>query len=296
MKWPDQGIYPNISPDDYFGLKDLASGYNPVSKSLLWKFANNPKRWRDSPPVKKTDSMKWGSLVDCLTLTPDNFEKCYIVQPETYLSAGKKKDDPYVEKPWNWNSTTCKQWREDLKEGVECISTFEYREACRARDILLNNPFFKMAMDGGLTQVGLSFDFCNLKTTAMLDVLPSLSGGFGDSIWDLKTTAKLESPNHLVKIIDQFGYAVQAAMYLDVYNALSGENRSEFYFCFQESSSPYEVAVVELSSEAILAGRAWYLSAIEKWSKYLEDGICESPWDIIHQVELPKWSKTLKTK
>ena len=291
ITWPEEGLYPDIDPELYFSLNNAPIESRAVSKSLLWKFGSNPRRWRDSPPFVGTDSTRWGSLIDSLTLTPNRFKTSYVVQPDTYMSTGTKKDSQEVEKPWNWNSNTCKKWREDLPKGVECISTYEFKEACKARDILLKNKFFDAMMDGGKTQVGMSLDFCGLNVTGMIDVLPSLSGAYGDSIVDLKTTASFDSPDDLSKLIDKFGYAVQAALYLDIYNSLTGEGRTKFYFAFQERKAPYEVAVIELSAGSIIAGRNWYLSAIEEWNQMLQTGVFKSPWDEINVATTPKWSK-----
>ncbi len=68
--WPAEGIYDGIDPAVYFGPQPQGFANWTVSKSLLWEFARNPKRWLKSPPKVVTEAMKWGSLVDCLLLTP----------------------------------------------------------------------------------------------------------------------------------------------------------------------------------------------------------------------------------
>jgi len=93
--WPAQGMYPSIAPEVYFAAQPGPPADQIVSKSMLWKFAKNPRRYRDSPPMTITDAMRWGSLVDCMALTPDRFASSYAITPETYPSA---KEGP---KPWN---------------------------------------------------------------------------------------------------------------------------------------------------------------------------------------------------
>jgi hypothetical protein len=298
--WPAVGLHHGISPEVYFAPQGGPLSERIVSKSMLWDFARNPRRWRDSPPKTITDAMRFGSLVDCLALTPDRYQEAYIVQPETYLSKeSARKDAPMIEKPWNWNSNTCKAWRNDLPSGIESISTYDFNQACRARNSLLARKEFAEMMEGAQTQVGMrinfdqsihGFDELVIRSKSLMDIVPDRNGKWGSALCDLKMFAKLNTMDDVEREIYNRGYAMQASIYLDTYNALTGEDRNEFFFVFVLSESPYEVAIVELDEEAILAGREWYLSAVKKWAKVVTTGEWESPWDGIQRASLPKWA------
>jgi hypothetical protein len=298
--WPNVGIHPGISPADYFAPHKGNVEDRMVSKSLLWDFAANPLRWLLSPEREVTDSMKWGSLVDCLTLTPERFKDSYRVQPSTYLSKESvKKDAPMIEKPWNWNSNYCKQWRDELPAGVECISELQMREADQASVALYKREEFREMMLNAQTQVGMRYDFgarlhgidgFTVRAKGLIDIVPDINGDWGSYLADLKTTKTLDDIEQVERTIWNFGYYAQAALYLDMWYALSGEDRNKFVFIFQLSSPPYEVAVVELDENAIIAGREWYLGAVRKWAETVTTWRWASPWDGVKVAGIPAWA------
>jgi hypothetical protein len=63
-------------------------------------------------------------------------------------------------------------------------------------------------------------------------------------LYDLKSCEDA-SPEAVTASVARYGYDLQAAHYLDVWRAATGEKR-RFRFVFVEKSPPYEVAVVEL--------------------------------------------------
>src|SRR5690606_41376800 len=70
------GINYNVSEADYHA-------FPAVSTSTLFAFAPNPRRWHLTKdlPRNPTDSMAWGSLVDCLLLQPAELERRFAVSP-----------------------------------------------------------------------------------------------------------------------------------------------------------------------------------------------------------------------
>lgn len=63
-------------------------------------------------------------------------------------------------------------------------------------------------------------------------------------LYDLKTTEDA-SPEAVIRSVVAYGYDVQAAHYLSVWEAATGEKR-KMRFIFVEKSAPFEVSVVEL--------------------------------------------------
>ena len=293
-------MYPGIRPDVYFAPQPGPPAEQIVSKSMLWKFARNPRRYRDSPPMTITDAMRWGSLVDCMALTPDRFDSAYVMKPDTYLGPeSARKDSPMIEKPWNANSNTCKEWLANVPRGVEVISAWDKAEGIKAATTLFDRKEFREMMMGAQTQVGMRMDLGQsvhgheglvIRSKSLMDIVPSRDGKWGSALVDLKTTGKLDDMEQVEKSIYSMGYHGQAALYLDKFNALTGENRNEFFFVFQLSEAPYEVAIVQLSDDAILAGRKWYREATHKWGKVVLTGEWESPWDGIQVANLPRWA------
>lgn len=73
-----------------------------MSRGELCEFARCPHRWINGYKEDDTESTEWGTLIDCLAMTPKSFNDCFAVTPATY--PGSK---PGEEKPWNWNANQC---------------------------------------------------------------------------------------------------------------------------------------------------------------------------------------------
>ncbi len=80
-------------------------------------------------------------------------------------------------------------------------------------------------------------------------------------LMDFKTCEDA-SPDAIVRHVEGYGYDVQAAHYLDVWKAATGEDRS-FLFIFQEKEPPHAIAVVRLLNSAGHSGD-WMEDAREK--------------------------------
>jgi hypothetical protein len=75
-------------------------------------------------------------------------------------------------------------------------------------------------------------------------------------------TCEDASPDAIVRHVENYGYDVQAAHYLDVWKAATGEDRG-FVFVFQEKEPPHAIAVVRLLNSAGHSGD-WMEDAREK--------------------------------
>jgi hypothetical protein len=80
-------------------------------------------------------------------------------------------------------------------------------------------------------------------------------------LYDIKTCQDA-SISACIRAVATYGYDVQAAHYLDVWKAATGEDR-RFRFIFVEKTPPYEVAVVELC-DAPGDTADWMVAAREK--------------------------------
>ena len=92
-------------------------------------------------------------------------------------------------------------------------------------------------------------------------------------LYDFKTTTDA-SPDACIRAVVSYGYDVQAAHYLDTWEAATGERRA-FRFVFVEKEPPYGVSVVQLldepSDEAdwMLTARAKVAEARRLWRECL---------------------------
>ena len=206
-----------------------------------------------------------GSLIDCLVLTPERFESTYVITPQYKNEKGELK-------PWNWNATVCKQFR-DEHDGLEIVKFDTFQAAKEAADSL-RQAFDEIGMDtvSYRTQVLVRAEYHDKNTKlvvpikCLIDILPV--DGLEKSICDLKT-ANSAHPAVWKSVVFKFKHRAQAAMYLDAYVAATGEDRCEFRHIVQESFAPWEVAMHLLSEDFLTLGRETYIAALQRYCQCL---------------------------
>jgi hypothetical protein len=107
---------------------------------------------------------------------------------------------------------------------------------------------------------------------------------------DYKSTASA-APKDFERSVFNYGYALQAALYLEGIAAVFGEDDRQFFFISQEKDPPYIVQPYCLSQSAYEYGRREMRKAINifanclnanKWPSYSEDFVT---------IDLPLWIK-----
>ena len=93
-----------------------------------------------------------------------------------------------------------------------------------------------------------------------------------DSLVDYKTSTSA-NPKEFARRAFALGYHQQAAWYLDVLNAATGEVRNDFWFVVQAKVAPYLVTVARFDDNAIEAGRALNRKAIDAFKRCVDTGV-----------------------
>jgi len=94
---------------------------------------------------------------------------------------------------------------------------------------------------------------------------------FCDSLADFKTCSSAH-PRSWQKHVHDYDLHTQAGLYLDLYNAATGEQRDEFRHILQESFKPWQVAKRILSVEFISLGREKYKRILKRYAACLKSG------------------------
>ena len=261
-----------VNPQEYHGWKPLLAaelGVPVTSKSDLGDFAACPLRYKynkDRGIKKSSDALRLGSLVDCLVLTPELFDKEYKCEPKRV--ALKKDGTPYAN--GQQDAAQRAEWEAAEAAGIVMLDAEELAHAqaiaCRAtehlaeRGLVLGKTFqSQVAMWVCLRSVGGVPLACPVVVTGMMDILPFE----GKSIDDLKTTSlPVENEVKLMYTLEDFHYGVQGALYLDMFNLCTGEGRDEFGFFFAGTGElPVMSREVVMQTEALEFYRAMY----ERW-------------------------------
>lgn len=130
-----------------------------------------------------------------------------------------------------------------------------------------------MAFDLNYSELSAIAEIDGIWCRAMIDSAP-LGKNY---LVDLKTTEDA-SPDAIIRSVMSYGYDVQAAHYLDVWQAATGERR-KMRFVFVEKAAPYGVSVVELHDSAdseadwMLTARSKAGEARRMWSECLAANI-----------------------
>lgn len=263
-------IIKNLGLDYYLGgatPRDLAG---EVSKSMLWAFNQSPFKWKYGPTFKPTKAMEWGTLVHSMLLTEDETDKLFAVSPY---------DD--------FRKTEAREWKEQqIADGKSVITQKDIDRAANCVSVIEEDQtFFSLGKKD--YEVAVYNQIGDTKVRGMIDIVPES----GPQLVDLKTTSSIESVSQLQGNIIRRGYHWQAALYLDLWNAASGENRDQFWFLFVEDTEPFETAWISLSDSLIEAGRVGYMNAILRWQKCVATKNWPKAIDGVIEVDLPAWAK-----
>lgn len=269
-----------IDPSGYHG--DSLDRGNPrrvMSSSALKLFRTCPRRWRDGYEPTDSTAKDWGTVVDCLILTPDQWGKRFAVCPETYPApathAGVKKGeisegDPL---PWNGNATICKQWLSSNSSKV-IVKADEYGYAKKAAERFEQDSILKSFRDNSDTQVHVTATWTDKATgleipcRCLIDLVGRKGTEWQQCLGDLKTTRSAH-PMAFVDFAYRYGYHIQAAWDLDMFNAATGEERDTWLFALQENYPPYQIGREMLSNRFIELGRIEYQHAMAKYAHCL---------------------------
>lgn len=204
-----------------------------VSASDIKLALENPLLYKNKYSKPKTDSMLLGSLIHCLVIEPDQFNKYYRVMDSTL----SKRDITKLQK--------------DVNETL--IMESLYNEAKNVSDSLLSSNIGNL-FKGGFGEASYIKECYGVKCKVRPDYfLPEKK-----IIIDLKTTKfGGANPNAFQKTIANFKYYIQASFYLDVLQA------DKFFFVAVETEYPYMIGLFELDNVALDLGRDKIKKGIE---------------------------------
>lgn len=239
-----------------------------MGSSSLRNFMACPARFRSGYQPPPTEAKDFGNLLDCVLLTPDQFESRYAVRPSLYEVDGEKRK-------WNNNANVCKDWRK-AQGGREIITAGEEVDAADCCKSLRRDEAIATFLDDSCKQVWMTGEWLDEATglvipcKCLIDLLPGVDSVYSKCLGDLKTTrnASLGAWSRWCHIA---GYYIQAAWYLDMYVAATGQDRTDFCFLLVENYAPWQTAKRLLSGEFLTLGRADINAAMALYARCLKD-------------------------
>lgn len=300
-----------IRPEDYHcQVAERGSPEWVVSQGMLMEFDRCPHRWIAGYDSEETKQTEWGEMIDCLALCPKRWQEDFAVAPAMYESKGMKcpscgsitdsqscrkcgipRKPITIEKPWDWNATPCAEWKEEHK-NLKIRKAEVVTQGENAVKILYGKETTREFLECSERQVMVVSEYHDKETgivvpvKILIDLKPFANvPDWGKCLGDLKTCQN--AGRAWTRKVWEFGYHVQAAFYLDVHAAATGEDRTDFVHIVQESFPPWEPARKPLTAEFVELGRWRYQEALKRycrclkdnhWPGYDEEFVSPEPW------------------
>ncbi len=264
------GLYPGVTAEQYhrwpLASQTILKVMRDRSPAHAYEQMMNP-----TPP---TPALRLGDATHVAVLQPDLFPARYVVAPDMdrRTKAGKAA------------------WAEFEAENplAEILKADEYQQCLRMRDAVWSNPTAKALLEGNAEISAVWNDpTTGIRCKGRFD---DHSKAFG-AIVDLKTT-KDASRTAFTKAIYNFGYYIQAAMYLIGAKALDLD-ADLFAIIAVEKEPPYCVAVYQIEDEALKAGRDELKPLIERYAECQASGLWPGYDEEPVEISLPPWSWNL---
>lgn len=246
-----------------------------ISKSGLDRIDQSPAHylaWIREPRVT-TPALTFGSACHAAVLEPDTFDARYAVAPsgiDRRTKAGKEL----------WEAFTSEA------AGREIITAEDLEKLSYIRASIQAHPVAEELLDpdSGKAEVSVFGVLDDVGVKCRPDWLRD------DGILvDLKTT-DCAAPNAFARSVAKYRYHVQAALYSDLLQAVTGEPVKAFVFIAVEKAPPFAVSVYELDAESMEVGRAAYQRNLDTFRRCLEANDWPAYSPAIETLTLPRWA------
>lgn len=233
-----------------------------------WNSPMNPER-----PEIDSDAMRIGKAAHTLLLEPEIFARSFHVLGEDVnlrTNAGKAERDAAVEA----GKTVIKQ------------ETFDRIKAMHAA--LEAHEFAGASFTNGEAEKSLVWQ--DSETGVWLRCRPDFLPARRLHIPDYKTAVS-SKPAKFQRQAYDLGYHMQAALYLDGIEAVTGTEPLSFYFVVQEKEPPYVVTCITLDGIAVEWGRIANRKAIHIFADCLKSGKWPGYANEVIEMPLPYYAE-----
>ncbi len=268
------GVLPDLPAADYHALP----GASASQLRILWQSTPAHLQAALKTPRETTAAMMLGTLAHSVILEPNKPLPGIVIQPEEY-EPGKK---------WTRAAKVCKDWQaERERAGLLVLKASEYDAVFGMAAVIGAHPLAAALLAAGRSEVSLvTEDTTNrVIVRARLDFVPSV----GDALADVKTTADA-SPRAFGKKAFESGFHIQAALYLALWNALTGEARTGFHFVVVEQTPPHAVNVFVCAPEFLARGRDDLRHTLALYARCVHEDSWPAYPATLQTLTVPKWA------
>ena len=211
-----------------------------------------------------TAALQFGSLYDCLLLTPEKFDDRFVMLEDDEIVANLKTKgikNPRATKVY-------KEYIQDLERdnpGKEMVNVEDHTKAIdmitRLEDCGIKDLYLTGDCQAEFKKPIPTDNHGDVMIRGFLDCL-------GDSfISDSKSTQSVQGLRWDIK--GKYMYSLQAYLYREAYKNADGTYR-DFFWVAQEKSYPYLPAVYKASEETLNLGKKQFNEAIDNIARFIE--------------------------
>ena len=238
-----------------------------VNWSTLKHMAMSPLHYLHATnnPQEETDVMRFGRLVHCMVLEPEQVSSNFAV-----WEGGRRYG-----KEWDAFNDAC---------AADTIVTREQLErAAESAQAIRSHPLVAPLLNGAL------FEVTNQWTDALTGIAcKSRCDVVTGAIVDLKLTADIREFRVAAQTA-RMGYHAQLAFYADGWATKTGENRPAIIIA-AEPKPPYDVAVYELDEDTLATGQAHYQRLLDRLKQCRESGQYPGMYTDRQALRLPRYA------
>ena len=293
-----KGFTPVKVDRDYYSLEEFIS-YSGLKN--LKKSPAHYRQYKDEPLEVETDAMAFGSAYHKYILEPEKFETDYYVfNDEGICEAIVAKAAADGKEIVKVRSTKeYKQWAESEMRIIGDRKTIEKSDFQKIKDMkekLLSHYYCRALLSGGEAEYSITGTLQTVEGDINLKARPDYVKANKHFIIDLKTTFDASEDGFTRAAADN-DYHIQAALYSDLMEMLTGDGRGwTFFFIAQEKRKPYAFNIFEASPQFIGQGRYEYEQLLRLYKMCTDENrwpgyqvFCEWKSGNI-ELNLPKWA------
>ncbi len=211
------------------------------------------EKYMNGTLFKESDALRFGSLYDCLLLTPEEAPKIYAVMNDEELIEGIEARNPRATKEYKQR---VKDFEETIKsEGKQAVNSEDWQKALDMIDRMSDEGLLDECLSKGEAQVEFNEDIDGVPLKGFIDYVHP------DFVLDSKSTRSMDKFRYDV---NSFCYDIQAYIYTMV------TGKDEFYWLVQEKNDPYYPGLVRCSEKTLFAGEMKYNEAVANVKAWMQ--------------------------
>jgi len=269
----EQGVYPNITHTEYHEMKDV------VSNSYLGRLDKCPAAAK--VPMADTPALTFGRAFHSYILDGlEGFTRSFIMVDPMPTKPTKKSTEKTI--------TSYTEWQKTLN-GMTAISIEDYNTLGEMYGAIATHPTAaKLLMEG---RSEMSVFWTDEKTGLDCKCRPDrIPDGDHGVILDLKSVRNADI-YAFTRAVMEYGYAREAGMYLEGFNAVSNAKVDAFVFICVEKEPPFRAEVYTLEDLFIEHGKNEFRRLIEIEAECRKAGYWPNyKHSEIRQLYLPNWA------